>query len=124
MFNPKVSSFKIDHLEAKIDTIGSKFPFIFRNGNVEYKEFPISGLISYQSDEEGLFMPENDEWFKSGLREEQYRYRQVEINRKDYENDVHHLYLKRRNKYYLVKYIYEHEETYKNLYDMGLELTH
>jgi hypothetical protein len=47
MFNPKVTSFKIDRQEAKIETIGSKFPFIFRNGNVEYKEFPISGLISY-----------------------------------------------------------------------------
>ena len=124
MFNPKVSSFKIDHLEAKIDTIGSKFPFIFRNGNVEYKEFPISGLISYQSDEEGLFISKNNEWFKSGLREEQYRYKQIEINRKDYENDIDHLYLKRRNKYYLVKYIYENEEIYKNLYDTGLEVTH
>jgi hypothetical protein len=45
-FNPKVSSFKNDILEQKIDTIGSKYPFIFRNGNVYYKEFPISGLIS------------------------------------------------------------------------------
>ena len=40
-FNPKVSSFKTNHLEAKIDTLGSKYPFIFRNGNVKYKEFPI-----------------------------------------------------------------------------------
>lgn len=54
-FNPKVTSFKKDLLEAKVDTIGSKYPFIFRNGQVEYKEFPISGLISYQMDEEGLF---------------------------------------------------------------------
>jgi hypothetical protein len=68
MFNPKVTSFKIDRQEAKIETIGSKFPFIFRNGNVEYKEFPISGLISYQTDEEGLFI-DNTELFKEGLRE-------------------------------------------------------
>jgi len=47
-FNPKVSSFKNDLQEQKIDTIGSKHPFIFRNGNVCYKEFPISGLISFQ----------------------------------------------------------------------------
>ena len=33
-------------LETKTDTIGGKFPFIFRNGSVSYKEFPISGLIS------------------------------------------------------------------------------
>lgn len=54
-FNPKISSFKTNFLESKIDTIGSKHPFIFRNGNVSYKEFPISGLISYQMDEANLF---------------------------------------------------------------------
>lgn len=46
-YNPKVSSFKNDILESKTDTIGSKYPFIFRNGHVNYKEFPLSGLISY-----------------------------------------------------------------------------
>ena len=55
-YNPKVSSFKADILEAKTDTIGSKHPFIFRNGSVNYKEFPISGLISYLSDNDELFM--------------------------------------------------------------------
>ena len=55
-FNPKVSSFKTTILEAKIDTIGSKYPFIFRNGRVAYKEFPIAGLISRLMDEENLFL--------------------------------------------------------------------
>lgn len=55
-FNPKVSSFKKNILETKIDTLGGKHPFIFRNGIVEYREFPISGLISYQMDEEEMFM--------------------------------------------------------------------
>ncbi len=59
-YNPKVSSFKNDILESKTDTIGSKYPFIFRNGHVNYKEFPISGLISYWSDEEHLFMSNED----------------------------------------------------------------
>ena len=54
-YNPKVSSFKTTILESKTDTLGSKYPFIFRNGNVEYKEFPISGLISYWMDDEDLF---------------------------------------------------------------------
>lgn len=55
-FNPKVSSFKINRLEQKTDTIGSKYPFIFRNGQVEYKEFPISGLISYLADNNEMFV--------------------------------------------------------------------
>lgn len=55
-FNPKVTSFKNTVLETKTDTIGGKFPFVFRNGNVSYKEFPISGLISLLSDENGEFL--------------------------------------------------------------------
>lgn len=59
-YNPKVSSFKNNILESKVDTLGSKHPFIFRNGSVNYKEFPISGLISYYMDEENLFMSEEE----------------------------------------------------------------
>jgi hypothetical protein len=55
-FNPKISSFKNNVLETKTDTLGSKYPFIFRNGYVHYKEFQISGLISLLSDESGKFM--------------------------------------------------------------------
>jgi hypothetical protein len=58
-FNPKVSSFKNNILETKLDTIGGRYPFFFRNGNVSYKEFPISGLISILSDENNLFLFEN-----------------------------------------------------------------
>ena len=63
-FNPQVSSYKPTILESKIDTIGGQYPFIFRNGNVNYKEFSISGLLSYTGDEKELFMtgikPEED----------------------------------------------------------------
>ena len=55
-FNPKVSSLKNTILESKMDTIGSKYPFFFRNGNVKYKEFPISGLISIISDMNSEFI--------------------------------------------------------------------
>lgn len=55
-FNPKVSSFKTNRLESKVETIGNRYPFIFRNETVEYKEFPISGLISYLADNAELFM--------------------------------------------------------------------
>lgn len=59
-YNPKVSSFKNTILETKVDTIGSKHPFIFRNGRVKYKDFPISGLISYFMDEAEMFMNEKE----------------------------------------------------------------
>ena len=59
-YNPKVSNFKNNILESKLNTIGGQYPFIFRNGNVKYKEFAISGLISCQSDNEFLFMNEDE----------------------------------------------------------------
>lgn len=47
-YNPKVSSFKTTILESKQDTIGSQYPYFFRNGQVGYKDFPISALLSLQ----------------------------------------------------------------------------
>lgn len=65
-FNPQVNTFKTDILETKTDTIGSKYPFVFRNGTVCYKEFPISGLISYQMDDNYQFISDDD---SIGLKE-------------------------------------------------------
>lgn len=54
-FNPKISNLKNNILETKMDTLGSQYPFIFRNGYTHYKEFSISGLISLLSDKDGKF---------------------------------------------------------------------
>lgn len=54
-FNPKVSSFKNTVVESKTDTIGGKFPYFFKNGHINYKEFSISGLITHLSDDDGYF---------------------------------------------------------------------
>ena len=59
-FNPKISSFKTNRLEQKLETIGSRYPFIFRNNIVEYKEFPISGLISYHMDDNEDFITKEE----------------------------------------------------------------
>jgi len=54
-FNPQIGSFKRIVSESKTDTIGSKYPFIKRNGYVDYRQFPLGGLISSAMDEDGLF---------------------------------------------------------------------
>ena len=54
-FNPTVTSFKTTVLETKSNTIGNQYPFIFRNGQVAYKEFPIGGLLTYEMDDIGAF---------------------------------------------------------------------
>ena len=56
-FNPKVSSFKTFIQESKLDTLGGKYPVFFRNGSTNYKDFPISALISMLSDENEYFYP-------------------------------------------------------------------
>lgn len=54
-FNPKVTAFKRTLNESKKNTIGSKYPKYFRNGVVDYKEFQLSGLLSYLMDRDGYF---------------------------------------------------------------------
>jgi hypothetical protein len=54
-FNPKISSMKDNILESKQDTIGGKYPYIFRNNQVNYKNFSLSGLVSYLQDPDNEF---------------------------------------------------------------------
>lgn len=64
-FNPKISSMKDNILETKTNTIGSKYPFITRNGRVNHKEFSLSGLVSYQMDDNRQFM----DWKQLGIEQ-------------------------------------------------------
>ena len=58
-FNPSVTGFTEVVQETKIDTLGSKYPFFSRNGDSEYKQFQINGLISMLMDENALFFNVN-----------------------------------------------------------------
>ena len=53
-YNPKVQSFKTVIAEQKIETLGGRFPLFVRNGNLNYKEIPISGLIARPVEPEKL----------------------------------------------------------------------
>lgn len=59
-FDNAMGNFKTMYSESKIDTIGGKFPFIVRNGNMKYRTFPVSGLISFNMDENNLFTSQED----------------------------------------------------------------
>ena len=59
-YNTNVSSIKDVIAESKKTTLGSKYPFVLRNGYLNYKEFPITGLLSYLSDNEELFMTKDE----------------------------------------------------------------
>lgn len=55
-FDNTITNYKVVVGDTKTDTIGGRYPFITRNGNMRYKSFNISGLISYNMDEAHLFI--------------------------------------------------------------------
>ena len=65
-FDPSINSFKRVVSESKVDTIGSKYPYIKRNGYVEYRQFPIGGTITHLMDPSHL-ITSREEIFKSSL---------------------------------------------------------
>ena len=67
-----ISTANITVSENKTDTIGSKYPFVRRNGNMYYRTFQCSGLITgYMDMEEHLFttnaeiLDQNTAWYKT-----------------------------------------------------------
>ncbi len=71
-YNPNVSSMKQVVMESKVDTIGSKYPFIKRNAYTNYKQFPISGLISHFMDDNNVFTSKDKIFNKSLNLYEEY----------------------------------------------------
>lgn len=49
-FDPQITNFSHVVSESSTQTIGSKFPFIRRNGNVDYRTFTLSGTITHFMD--------------------------------------------------------------------------
>ena len=60
MYDNTMNSFKHTVLVTKQDTLGSKFPTIYRNGYAYYAEFPVNGLISLNMDEDETFFHKID----------------------------------------------------------------
>ena len=54
-FDFQISSYKTNVSESRTDTIGSKYPYIRRNGNMYYRSFPCTGTITAYMDNTDLF---------------------------------------------------------------------
>jgi len=68
-----ISSANVTVSESKVDTIGSKYPFIRRNGHMYYRTFQCTGLITgYMDTDEHLFTTEAELYHNN-----QNRYRAV-----------------------------------------------
>lgn len=58
-YNNSMNNYTYNYSDSKTDTIGGKYPYITRNGNMMYRSFPINGLITFNMDDSNLFIPEN-----------------------------------------------------------------
>ena len=65
MFDNTMDSFKINRYDSKVDTIGGKYPIISRNSSVDYKTFPINGLISFWMDDDNKLFYTKEEAYKA-----------------------------------------------------------
>lgn len=104
-YNNDMNSYKINVNEGKIDTIGGIYPFITRNGNPNYRTFPINGLISFNMDEMNTF----------STKKEIYGDKTVDNKIIGYYNDYNN-----KNNIMQYDYIYERffrEKVLKFLYD-------
>lgn len=59
-FDFQISSYKTNIAQSKTDTIGSRYPYIRRNGNMYYRSFPCSGTITGYMDNAELFISKNE----------------------------------------------------------------
>ena len=68
-FNQQMSSFSYTVNDSQVNTLGGKYPFITRNGKTNYRQFPITGLISFNMDENQLFITEEELFPSSHVRD-------------------------------------------------------
>ena len=54
-FNPNLSNYRRNISDNVVTTIGSKYPYITRNGDMDYRSFTLSGTIAYEMDAEHQF---------------------------------------------------------------------
>lgn len=85
-FDNQISSFQHTISETKTDTIGSQFPYIRRNGNMNYRQFPITGLITSFCDEQELFTSKDEIYGESKNLYKEYN---SEQNISDYRDFIY-----------------------------------
>ena len=81
-----ISSSNITIAESKTDTIGSQFPFVRRNGNMYYRTFQCSGLITGFMDEDAHLFATKKELYNNSQDRYNIVRQQVEnrVNQYDY----------------------------------------
>lgn len=69
-FDSHITSYKKVVTENKIETLGSTYPIIRRNSATNYRQFSITGLISYFSDDGEIFLTEDNIYLAEDKKDE------------------------------------------------------
>lgn len=64
----KMNSFKHTVQRTKQDTLGGRYPKFLANGYTYYAEFPVTGLISFQADEQQTFISQRPDGIYAGTK--------------------------------------------------------
>lgn len=67
-YDAGVSTFTTVKTETKTNVLGSKYPYLFR-GASGYKEFPLSGIISFTMDTHNTFMSDDDYYSTDNIKD-------------------------------------------------------
>lgn len=67
-YDAGVSTFTTVKTETKTNVLGSKYPYLFR-GASSYKEFPLSGIISFTMDTHNTFMSDGDYYSTADIKD-------------------------------------------------------
>ena len=73
-FDSHITSYKKVVMEAKTETLGSPYPIIRRNSKTNYKQFALTGIISFLSDDGEIFLTEDEIY--DGLTSNTERYKE------------------------------------------------
>lgn len=103
----KITGYKRNIPETKIETIGSQFPFIRRNGQVNYRQFTLEGLISILGDENYIFRRKESMW--KAAADEQTGY--PKFNRDNGISDYNDFFLEREFRNEVLNFL--HKDTIK-----------
>lgn len=115
-----ISSYKTNVSESKTDTIGSRYPFVRRNGNMYYRSFPITGIITALMDDEELFT-DNSQLYGTSKIVSQFTRRENQTN-----EDIYEEFFGTYDNY-VNRYNYTHERKFRErveafLYNQNVKL--
>lgn len=104
-FDGKVTSYRHAITQSKIDTIGSRFPYITRNADTNYRQLSLTGLISFMQDENKTFAADDEVYGGGDVVQQAYR-KFDEQNRITYYTDI------KRERFFrelVTKYLYTNQ---------------